>query len=722
MSLEVFTMVSRVVRNMSLIWKIGIVISFNLFLLVFIFLQTYFISLEQKTDGVIINAAGRQRMLSQKMSKDLLLYMINEGAVLGYEPTEEEDLKTAFATIENFDITLNALINGGKISVGSEKSYIPARGAKSSAILTQLRKVEAVWNPFRENIMAVLRSEDLHSQETLSRIKYVASKNIELLKESNKAVKLFEKAASERADKVKNTQLFSIAFGSIIFMFSIYLTKKLITSPIKEIEHAANCIAEGNLEVETSIHSSDEVGKLANAFRLMISSQKKKVLAAEEISKGNLNVEIDICSEKDSLGLALKHMASSISTMIGQLRETAGKLQAGSKNFSKASQELSSGSAEQAESLDKTTSAITEIDAQTKTNAENAEQANKLANIAKETAANSNIEMKNMVKAMNEIDVSSKNIANIIKVIDDIASQTNLLALNAAVEAARAGKHGKSFAVVAEEVRNLAKRSAKAAKETTELIEGSLEKIKNGANVVDNTEKELKKVGKYIIEVATLINEISAASNEQAIGIAQVSQDLVHIDQIARQNVESSEETALTSEELYTLSKQLSNAMIDSAPATSSSTAVIGNGGGNNKGGSEVREYVKWDKSYSVKVKEVDAQHKRLFAMLNELIDAKSAEDLDKTRSIVNSLAQYTVQHFSYEEDLLEQYHYPEIAQHKQIHKALIRKVGSIIENLESDSDISIDDVIDFLEKWLVNHIQGTDMKYSTFFNQKGVF
>ncbi len=233
-----------------------------------------------------------------------------------------------------------------------------------------------------------------------------------------------------------------------------------------------------------------------------------------------------------------------------QVAEAVAQVNSGGEQISDASQSLSQGATEQASSLEEITSSLTEIASQTKTNAENANQANTLAGSVRKAAETGSSQMTQMVGAMESINASSAQIAKIIKVIDDIAFQTNLLALNAAVEAARAGRHGKGFAVVADEVRNLAGRSAKAAKETAELIESSGAKTQAGMQVAGATAESFKEIVTGIVKTNDLVGEIAAASSEQAQGVSQVNIGLGQVDQVTQQNTANAEETASAAEEL----------------------------------------------------------------------------------------------------------------------------------------------------------------------------
>ncbi len=278
-----------------------------------------------------------------------------------------------------------------------------------------------------------------------------------------------------------------------------------------------------------------------------------------EMAKGNLTTSVtgdykgDHAKIKDSLNGTI----NSLNDILGQVMISIDQVSSGSQQVSDSSQSLSQGATEQASSLEEVSSSITEIASQTKTNADNAGQANNLSASAKDNANNGNAQMKNMVEAMNDINESSSEISKIIKVIDEIAFQTNQLALNAAVEAARAGVHGKGFAVVAEEVRNLAMRSAEAAKETTELIEGSSKKVENGSKIADETAKALEEIVDGVSKVTDLVSEIAEASNEQAGGIDQVNTALGQIDQVTQSNTANAEESAAASEELSSQAAQL---------------------------------------------------------------------------------------------------------------------------------------------------------------------
>ena len=218
---------------------------------------------------------------------------------------------------------------------------------------------------------------------------------------------------------------------------------------------------------------------------------------------------------------------------------------------------MASTSEEQSSSVEEVTSSLQETDSQVKANTDGANTANQLVMGTSQAANAGQAKMEAMTKAMSEINTSSRNIAKIIKVIDEIAFQTNLLALNAAVEAARAGQHGRGFAVVAQEVRNLAGRSAKAARETAELIENSVKQVSDGVVIAKETSEALNQIVTNVVKVKDLVGEIATASAEQSRGVGQINVAMNQVAKAAQEGSQQSEELASASSELATLAGRM---------------------------------------------------------------------------------------------------------------------------------------------------------------------
>jgi methyl-accepting chemotaxis protein len=250
--------------------------------------------------------------------------------------------------------------------------------------------------------------------------------------------------------------------------------------------------------------------------------------------------------------LLIRHMASqraNLGQIMDQIQASGEQIASGAAQVSLSSQDLFQCSAEQASALEQITATVAEMGSHTRENAEHVDQANRITRQASEAAANGNGQMRQLMQAMTEINKGGGDILKIVKVIDEIAFQTNLLALNAAVEAARAGEYGRGFSVVAEEVRSLAVRSAKAAQESTALIEGSVQKAKHGVQLADRTSTALEEIVTGITKVSALMNEIAMASNEQAQGIAQVNQGLEQVGQVTLHNTANAEKSSSAAEE-----------------------------------------------------------------------------------------------------------------------------------------------------------------------------
>ncbi|MRW93138.1 HAMP domain-containing protein [Duganella sp. FT80W] len=284
---------------------------------------------------------------------------------------------------------------------------------------------------------------------------------------------------------------------------------------------------------------------------------------AQKVASGELtsNVQVEGQDETSELLQALKDMNDSLAKTVGDVR-------AGTVMISTASQEIASGNADlsartesQASSLEETASSMEELTSTVKQNADNARQANQLAVTASSVAEKGGNVVSQVVQTMGSITESSRKIADIISVIDGIAFQTNILALNAAVEAARAGEQGRGFAVVASEVRNLAQRSAGAAKEIKELITDSVDKVDAGSKLVDEAGQTMDLVVTSIRQVADIMGEITAATQEQSNGIEEVNQAISQMDEMTQQNAALVEEAAAAAESMQEQAELLSQAV-----------------------------------------------------------------------------------------------------------------------------------------------------------------
>ena len=345
---------------------------------------------------------------------------------------------------------------------------------------------------------------------------------------------------------------------------SMVSVRTALGTALAEINNMAQAAVEGKLStrIDATKHQG-EYRKVVEGVNATLDAVIKPVNEAaaclKEMAMGNLDVEMkgdykgDHAVIKENLNATL----ASLNDILNQVTMAVDQVATGARQVSDSSQSLSQAATESASSLEEITASMHELTSQTNMNAENATQANQLAAQAKISAEKGDEEMGNMVRAMNDINESASSISKIIKAIDEIAFQTNLLALNAAVEAARAGKHGKGFTVVAEEVRNLAQRSAAAAKETAEMIEGSIKKTEVGTRIAEETSKALEEIVTGSTKVTDLIGEIAAASKEQAQGIGQINTGLSQVDQVTQQVTASAEESASASEELSSQSLQL---------------------------------------------------------------------------------------------------------------------------------------------------------------------
>ncbi len=412
---------------------------------------------KQKADSLVVNLAGRQRMLSQKLSKELLLFK------LGDMPADA--IKT---TVSVFDETLSALLHGGKVPLDLNRSrFATIPPTRSPGAVKELNAVSHLWSSFKEKVLQFLKTKDPKA------LAFIRDNNVALLQKMNRAV--FE-MANEATAKV--TMVRKLLWGGIVFLVLLFCISVVIIR--KNVQLIFNTL-----------------GELAGGMNTA--------------SKRLLDVSAQVSEE----------------------------------GF-----QLADGSSNQASALEKTSAALEEIASMTKQNADNVGEADAISKTSVVDINEAIGSMKGLNSSMEEITSASEETQKIIRTIDEIAFQTNLLALNAAVEAARAGEAGAGFAVVADEVRNLAMRAAGAAKNTANIIDDTVNKIREGSQILDQVNDSFSKVEVGSRKISELLGEIAVASKEQALGIEQINKAVAELDQVVQQNAATAEESASASTEM----------------------------------------------------------------------------------------------------------------------------------------------------------------------------
>lgn len=289
----------------------------------------------------------------------------------------------------------------------------------------------------------------------------------------------------------------------------------------------------------------------------------RAVVLLDQVARGDLTAQIDDSGDNEiaRLLMAIRGMQRELSSTVGRVRSSAEVINVGAHELASGNMELSSRTESQASALEETAASIEELTSTVRHNADNAQQARSLVEGASNTAAQGGAVMQKVVLTMNDINASSRKIVDITSVIDGIAFQTNILALNAAVEAARAGEQGRGFAVVASEVRNLAQRSASAAKEIKVLIDQSVQNIRVGTELVEEAGVTMHTLVDNVHQVTQIVGEIAVASREQSEGIEQVNTAIVQMDQVTQQNAALVEEAAAATQSLQDQANELTEAV-----------------------------------------------------------------------------------------------------------------------------------------------------------------
>lgn len=357
----------------------------------------------------------------------------------------------------------------------------------------------------------------------------------------------------EGADLIR-TLTFALPGWSICYVGVTVIVGRILVNtiikPIRGLETIAKSVAAGDADVVCDRYAKDEVGEVYAAFRTMIAGIKEQAVVLGRIADNDYGGEISPRSENDIINNSIISILSSGREVVSLLKNSSSRLLSSSEQISSGSQVLAGGSSEQAAAIEQLTATISAINEDSDAGKKKAEET--LGDM-EHTTGLIEVSIGNMTAlttAMNGIEVTSRDIAKVISVIDDIAFQTNILALNAAVEAARAGVHGKGFAVVADEVRNLASKSALAAKETAEYIAGSLASVREGGKRMELTAAGLEEVSGIAKKTTEVMRGLSAAYEQQNRAIEEFAGGIAQIASVVQSNSAASQEAAAASQEL----------------------------------------------------------------------------------------------------------------------------------------------------------------------------
>lgn len=428
-----------------------------------------------------------------------------------------------------------------------------------------IAQVETLYNenflPTIERTMKFAKAGDVQiAKKTLESNAAESDQMIELL---NQTFVNSNRDAQAKSDSNQNLYVVCLATLGVVLVVGLAVAvllglniSRAINEPIKELVEVTAQFERGRLDTQITYEAKNEMGQLAQSLRYAFDRTEKVVNEISDMllrmSEGDISVEElpEYAGDFAPISFAANTILESLNDMMTRMQAAADQVDGGAGQVSSGAQQLAQGATEQASSLEELAGAIESVSQKITDNNTHVTEASGHIRQTAEYVSDSNTQMQQMVEAMGDINTSSKQIANIIKVIDNIAFQTNILALNAAVEAARAGAAGKGFSVVADEVRNLAGKVADAAKQTTQLIENSVQKVDAGTQLADKTAEALHNVTENMNYVNETILKIEQSSAEQAAAIAEITQGVDQISNVVQNNSAAAEESAAASEEL----------------------------------------------------------------------------------------------------------------------------------------------------------------------------
>jgi methyl-accepting chemotaxis protein len=435
------------------------------------------------------------------------------------------------------------------------------------AIIAAARGYEDGFNTYRSIYEEQLESEEL------------------MVQAGREVVAGLDDLRSVQRDKMLSAQstaitlAISFVIGAILLgAFIAFVIARGISKPVSGMADIAQEISKGDIQHVIEFDSKDEIGTLAGAFRSLIDYMKELAGAAETIAANDLRVEIEPKSERDVLGNSFKMMVENLSSVIRETTENADQLVSAATEIASASEQMSRGANDQSDQVTQVSAAVEEMTATIVESSKNAGEANEASKSSSESATTGGQVVNDTIQGMQKISevvresaesiaklaTSADQIGEIIGVIDEISDQTNLLALNAAIEAARAGEHGRGFAVVADEVRKLAERTGKATGEISDMVKGiqqetgaavssmeaGTQEVDKGRELADKAGNSLNEIVNVSQQIMDMIGQMSSASEEQSAAAEQISKNIERISTVTKETATGAEQSAAAAEQL----------------------------------------------------------------------------------------------------------------------------------------------------------------------------
>ena len=503
---------------MTIKWKLKIATGALSFIILCMFFATLWVTNQQKSDGLVINLAGRQRMLTQKMTKELLLSEIYRRQTGKIDTKQLANLRNTMAVFEK---TLKALRDSGKAPISLDmqstkyRSCPPAR----QPVLGQLRKVTELWESFKADIEKYLQAPE-KATRALEQIKL---KNMPLLAAMNKAVSMMQKESEARVRLLLQLQGVCIVLGILATVFAVFTVIKLVKR-MDKIRIFAEKLGKGNLSVKSGFTSRDELGIIGRSLDNMVDSLKNMFRGIMDKS-AKLN---DLSSQLSNIATNVSKGTNEVSHHSKAVSEAASVMSSNMNTVAAAVEETATNVSLMADAADGMKNTINEI-------ASSAEEASHITEAAVSRSRQASDRVGTLGKA-------ALDVGKVTETITEISEQTNLLALNATIEAARAGEAGKGFAVVANEIKALAHQTAEATQDIKAKIDSIQESTTETVSEIEEISKVVNQVNEIVSDIASAVEEQSSTTTEIASNVSQASEGIREV----TENVANNSTTADT--------------------------------------------------------------------------------------------------------------------------------------------------------------------------------